>query len=87
VLFQLLDPQELKPEWREAVMLEDVETHRALNVSPEYLADEYAKRLESHLAAIRTAAARAHAQQVLVSTDEPLDRALRRYLVFRQGRA
>jgi uncharacterized protein (DUF58 family) len=87
VLFQLLDPQELKPEWREAVVLEDIETREALNISPEYLAERYGERIESHLAAIRTAAARANAEQVLISTHEPLDRALRRYLLFRQGRA
>jgi uncharacterized protein (DUF58 family) len=86
VLFQLLDPLELKPEWREAVVLRDVETQQAVNVSAEYLAQEYGKRLESHLSAIRAAAARVHPQQVLIPTDEPLDRALRRYLVFRQGR-
>jgi len=86
VLFQLLDPQEIKPEWRDAVVLEDVETHRSLNVSPEYFQEEYGKRLDAHLAALRAAAASAHAQQVLISTDEPLNRALRRYLLFRQGK-
>ena len=86
VLFQLLDPQELKPEWREAVVLEDIETRQAMNISPEYLAEEYGKRMEAHLAALRAAASRAHAEQVLISTDEPLDRALRRYLLFRQGK-
>lgn len=87
VLFQLLDPQELKPQWREAVVLEDVETHQTLNIAPEYLADEYGKRMEAHLSALRAAAARAHADQVLISTEEPLDRALRRYLLFRRGKA
>jgi uncharacterized protein (DUF58 family) len=86
VLFQLLDPSELKPQWREAVVLEDIETHQTMNVSPEYLMEEYGKRMEAHLAAIRAAAASVHAEQVLISTQEPLDRALRRYLVFRQGR-
>lgn len=87
VLFQLLDPQELKPEWREAVVLEDIETRQTMNISPEFLAEEYGTRMQSHLAALRSAAARAHAEQVLISTDEPLDRALRRYLLFRQGKS
>lgn len=87
VFFQLLDPQEVRPEWREAVVLQDIETQQALNVSPEYFAEEYGKRLDAHLASIREAAARSRAQQVLVTTDEPLDRALRRYLLFRQGKA
>ena len=85
-LFQLLDPQELRPEWRDAVLLQDMETGQSLNVSPEYLATEYRDRLQSHLASLRTAAAQARAHQALIATDEPLDRALRRYLLFRQGR-
>jgi uncharacterized protein (DUF58 family) len=87
VFFQLLDPQEIRPEFREAVLLEDIETRQALNVSAEYFEEEYGKRLQAHLASIREAAARSRAQQVLVTTDEPLDRALRRYLLFRQGKA
>jgi uncharacterized protein (DUF58 family) len=87
MLFQLLDPQEIKPQWRESVLLEDVETQRTLNVSPEYLADEYRQRLDRHLQSLREAAASAGAQQLLITTDEPLDRALRRYLSFRQGRS
>jgi len=87
VLFQLLDPQELKPEWRDAVVLEDLESRRTISVSPEYLAQEYGERMAAHLASLRHAAARAGAEQVLISTDEPLDRALRRYLLFRQRKA
>ena len=86
VLFQLLDPRELKPEWRDAVVLEDIETRQTMNVSPEYLAEEYGKRMDAHLSALRSAAARARAEQVLISTDEPLDRALRRYLSFRRSK-
>jgi uncharacterized protein (DUF58 family) len=87
VLFQLVDPQERRPDWRDAVVLEDMETHRALHVSPEYLSEKYAQRLEAHLAALKSAAARARAHQVLIGTDEPLNRALRGYLLMREGRA
>jgi uncharacterized protein (DUF58 family) len=87
MLFQLLDPRELKPDWSESVLLEDVETHRTLNVAPEYLAGEYRERLGNHLASLRKAAADVGAHQLLISTDEPLDRALRRYLLFREGRS
>src|SRR5918992_1466945 len=86
ILFELLDPQEVKPGWRESVVLEDVETHRTLNVSPEYLEGEYRRRLEGHVESLRQAAANVGAHQLMVQTDEPLDRALRRYLLFRQGR-
>ncbi|MGH8179129.1 MAG: DUF58 domain-containing protein [Steroidobacter sp.] len=86
MLFQLLDPQEIKPGWRESVVLEDIETGKTLNVSPEYLANEYRERLDAHLNAVRLGAANVGAHQMLITTDEPLDHALRRYLVFRQGR-
>jgi uncharacterized protein (DUF58 family) len=86
ILFQLLDPQEMKPQWRESVVLEDVETQRRINVSPEFLAGDYRVRLEKHLAALREAAAHSGAHQLLITTDEPLDHALRRYLLFREGR-
>jgi hypothetical protein len=36
---------------------------------------------------LRKAAADVGAHQLLISTDEPLDRALRRYLLFREGRS
>ena len=53
MLFQLLDPRELKPDWSESVLLEDVETHKTLNVAPEYLAGEYRDKLGAHLASLR----------------------------------
>jgi uncharacterized protein (DUF58 family) len=86
MLFQLLDPQEVHPDWRESVLLEDIETQRKLNVSPEYLAGEYRRKLDTHLQSLRRAAAEAGAHQLLITTDEPLDHALRRYLLFREGK-
>lgn len=86
MLFQVLDPQEIKPQWRESVVLEDVETHERLNVSPEYLEGRYQQRFTEHLEALRAVAANAHAQHALLPTDQPLNEALRRYLQFRQRR-
>jgi uncharacterized protein (DUF58 family) len=86
MFFQLLDPQEMRPNWRESVLLEDVETQRTLNVSPEYLNGEYKERLDAHLQSLRRAAANVGAHQLLITTDEPLDHALRRYLLLREGR-
>lgn len=86
MFLQLLDPQELRPGFRENVVLEDVETHRTLKVSPDYLATTYRERVDAHVHALRASAATVGAQQALIATDEPLDHALRRYLVFRHGR-
>lgn len=87
MILQVLDRQELKPEFRESLMLEDMETKEAFNVDPKYLETEYAERLQEHLDGLRQAANSVGAQQFLAATDEPLDRVLRRYLLFRQGRA
>jgi uncharacterized protein (DUF58 family) len=86
MIFQLLDPQEIQPQWRDAVVLEDVETRQALNISPDYLETTYRERLESHLASLRDVAASVGANHALLPTDQPLDDALRRYMMFRQRR-
>ena len=87
MIFQVLDPAEIKPQWTESLVLEDVETRQSFNVSPDDIDTHYHPRLAAHLESLRNAAAKVGAQQMLVSTDEPLDQALRRYILFRQRRA
>lgn len=87
MMFHVLDPQEIKPQWPESVVLEDVETRKQLNVSPEYLQGRYQQRFAAHLDSLRAIAANARAQHVLLPTDQPLNEALRRYLLFRQRRS
>jgi uncharacterized protein (DUF58 family) len=84
VFFQVLDPGELQPKWRDSVLLEDMESGQTMEVSPEYMEGGYQERLQNHLQAVRTAARSVGADFVLARTDEPLDDALRRYLMFRQ---
>jgi len=84
VFFHVLDPGEIKPEWRDSVLFEDMESGQTMEVSPDYLETRYGKRLDDHLAGVRSAAGSVGADVVLARTDEPLDRALRRYLMFRQ---
>ncbi|MFO7275769.1 MAG: DUF58 domain-containing protein [Pseudomonadota bacterium] len=86
MFFQVLDPAEIEPRFREPVLLEDVETGQTMPVAPEYLRSGYRTRLESHLTGVRRAAAGVGADLLLVRTDEPLDRALRAYLHFRKGK-
>lgn len=86
MIFQVLDPQEIMPSWQESVVLEDVETRASLNVSPEFLERRYQQRLKAHLDALRSTAAGAGANYALLPSDQPLDDALRRYLLYRQRR-
>jgi uncharacterized protein (DUF58 family) len=84
VFFHVLDPGELEPQYRDSVLFEDMESGQTMEVSPEYLESGYRKKMEEHLTGVRRAAAGVGADIVLARTDEPLDNALRRYLMFRE---
>ncbi len=86
ILFHLLDPGELKLNFSEATLLEDLETGNAVEVSGQFIREGYTDRIGQHIDSIRKAAAGIGADHVLVSTAEPLDQALRNYLMFRQRR-
>ena len=86
ILFQLLDAGELQPEFTGSVLLEDLESHQAIEVSPQFMNREYPDRIKTHIKTLRDAAAGIGADHVLVNTGQPLDQALRNYLVFRSKR-
>jgi len=84
MIFQVLDRSELDPQWEQSVMLEDVESGQQIEVSPDYMRTTYRERINAHLEKMRQVAAKSRADHVLLVTDEPLDKALRRYMMFRQ---
>ncbi len=84
MIFQVLDRMELDPQWDESVLLEDVESGRQVEVSPDYMRTTYRERIQAHLGKMRQVAAKSRADHVLLVTDEPLDKALRGYLMFRK---
>ena len=87
ILFHLLDPQEIKPKFREPVVLVDMENSaNALEFSPEYTRDEYPRKIDSHIEALRSAARGAGMEYFLMNTARPLDEGLREYLAVRKGR-
>ena len=86
VLFQLLDPQELKPELRESALMEDMETGESLEVSPIFMRSRYRERIREHIEELETCAAGAGVDHELVNIADSLEGALRDYLLFRQRR-
>lgn len=86
VLFQVLDSDELAPQFSSNVLLEDLETGQAVEVAPRYMTDVYPERMREHIKSIASAAAANGADHVLVNTTDSLDGALRNYLLFRQRR-
>ncbi|MBM3811337.1 MAG: DUF58 domain-containing protein [Acidimicrobiia bacterium] len=86
ILFHVLDPNEIRPKLREPVILVDLETQQSMEVSPDYANHEYTRKMDSHIEELKTLAQRSGIDYYLMSTDRPLDGALREYLSIRQGR-
>lgn len=76
VLFQVLDPAELKFDFDEPAMFEDLESGRKMYVDPQATRTKYQARLTEHLDAIRETCGRLGIEHELVSTDEPMDRVM-----------
>jgi len=86
VLFHVLDPQEIAPRLRGPALFVDVETRDSIEVSPEYIKEEYRHKIEAHIEALGTRARAAGMDYFLMNTGRPLDEGLREYLAVRQGR-
>lgn len=86
VLFHVLDPQEIKPKFREPVLLLDMENEtNSLEVSPEYAKHEYRQKIDAHIEALSSKARGAGLDYFLMDTSRPLDEGLREYLSVRKG--
>jgi uncharacterized protein (DUF58 family) len=86
VLFHILDPKEIHPEIREPSTLIDLETDDRIEITPEYVRDDYRKKFDAHIESLRDKVRGAGMDYHLLVTDRPLDDALREYLSIRQGR-
>jgi uncharacterized protein (DUF58 family) len=86
VLFHVLDPKEIRPEIGEPSTLIDLETQDRVEITPDYVRDEYRKKFDAHVEALRDKTRGAGMDYHLLVTDRPLDDALREYLSIRQGR-
>lgn len=85
VLFHVLDPKEIRPELRGPSILVDMETEQRLEVIPEYVKEEYRKKIDGHLAQLSEKTRAAGMDYHLLVTDRPLDEALSEYLFLRPG--
>src|SRR2546421_7418698 len=86
VLFHVLDPKEFDPKFSSPVLLLDMETKSAMEVTPEYARKEYRDKIQTHITTLRDKARSAGLDYFLMNTDRPLDEGLREYLTIRQGR-
>jgi uncharacterized protein (DUF58 family) len=86
ILFHVLDPNEIKPNFREPVLLLDMENKSSMEVTPEYARTEYRAKIDAHIENLGTSARRAGLDYFLMNTGRPLDEGLREYLAIRQRR-
>lgn len=86
VFFHVLDPKERKPDLDTAVLIEDMETGEEMEVSSEYSRRIYPSLIDAHVEEMRRRVSGEGADYVLLDTAEPLDLALREYLLFRKRR-
>jgi len=86
ILFHVLDPEEIRPKLRHPVLMQDLETGDAMEVSPDFTAREYGPKIDAHIEDLKSRAKAAGLDYFLIDTSRPLDAALREYLAIRQGR-
>lgn len=86
VFFQVLDPRELEPQFGSSAVLEDMETGELMEVSSDFANREYPARIQAHIQQIKDTVEAEGADYVLMNTSQPLDLALREFLLFRQRR-
>jgi len=90
-LFHLLDPSERNPSehvkaFKAAAQMRDVETGAEVNVSSEFLRDEYPQRIQAHMNALRDLSLRNGFHYTSCQTSDPLNEVLHQYLILRQQR-
>ena len=85
ILFQVLDPQEIRPAMKGPAVLVDLETNHRMEVIPEYTKTAYRAKIDAHLDELRSRARAAGMDYQLLGTNQPLDLALREYLTLRQA--
>lgn len=86
VLFHVLDPEEIHPKLKHAVLFEDLESGQRMEVSPDYASHEYKQKMATHMEDIASRTKGAGMDYFLVDTSRPLDAALREYLAIRTGK-
>lgn len=80
ILFEVLDPAELRFDYRGHLRLDDLEGGPALKIDAQSVREAYLEELERHRSGLRRRAAALGVDWVELSTDTPLDVALSAYL-------
>ncbi len=86
ILLHLMDPAELEFPFRAMHTFVDAETGRKLQVDPRYVRQEYCRQVRLFIEKYRRECTQRNIEYQMVTTDEPYDRMLLRYLAGRKAR-
>lgn len=86
ILFQVLDPAEIRFDFKNASLFQDLESGRELYIDPDVARAGYQERLEAHNLALRQLCERHGIISHTISTDRPLELALFDFLRSRMQR-
>ncbi len=84
IVFQILDPAELRFDFPDAAQFVDMETLSEMHVIPDYIRQEYRKLLRNQISEYEKECRKDRMDFALIDTSQPLDSALFGYLVRRQ---
>jgi uncharacterized protein (DUF58 family) len=84
IVFQILDPNELRFDFADAAQFVDMETRSEMHVIPDYIRQEYRRILNSQIAYYEKECRKDRMDFMMIETSQPLDSALFGYLVRRE---
>jgi uncharacterized protein (DUF58 family) len=84
IVFQILDPAEIRFDFPDAAQFVDMETRAEMHVIPDYIRQEYRRVLEKQIAEYEKECRKDRMDFFLINTAQPLDKALFSYLVRRE---
>jgi uncharacterized protein (DUF58 family) len=84
IVFQILDPAELRFDFPNAAQFVDMETRAEMHVIPDYVRQEYRKLLRKQISENERECRKDRMDFSLIDTSQPLDSALFSYLVRRE---
>jgi uncharacterized protein (DUF58 family) len=84
IVFQILDPVELRLDFAEAAQFVDMETRAEMHVIPDFVRQEYRRILRSQIAEYEKECRKDRMDFALIDISQPLDSALFTYLTRRE---
>jgi uncharacterized protein (DUF58 family) len=84
IVFQILDPNELRFDFGDAAQFVDMETGSEMHVVPDYIRQDYRRILNKQIAEFEKECRKDRMDFMMIDTSQPLDSALFGYLAKRQ---